>query len=95
VLVEGNRFNYIISLDDDGLNPLYSNFRLVANVGMLPYLGCTLRGIFFSHNIWQKGACSKSDVNLHGAPLPYRKRLNSAALDYTLAPRYARMLAKR
>jgi hypothetical protein len=95
VLVEGNRFNYIISLDDDGLNPLYTNFRLVANVGMLPYLGCTLRGIAFRHNIWQRGACSKTDVNLHGAPLPYRNRLNTAALDYTLARRYARLLAKR
>ncbi len=95
VLVENNRFNYIISLDDDGLNPVYSNFRLVANVGMLPYLGCTLRGIVFKRNIWQKGACSKSDLNLHGAPLPYRNRLNGAALDYTLARRYARALAKR
>jgi hypothetical protein len=95
VLVQGNRFNYIISLDDDGLNPVYSNFRLVANVGMLPYLGCTLRGISFKRNIWQKGACSKSDVNLHGAALPYRNRLNTAALDYTLGRRYARLLARR
>lgn len=94
VLVEGNRFNYIISLDDDGLKPVYDNFRLVANVGMLPYLGCALRGILFTRNIWQKGACSRSDINLHGAPLPYRKRLNTAALDYTLTPRYARLLAK-
>jgi hypothetical protein len=95
VLVEANRFNYIISLDDDGLNPIYSNFRLVANVGMLPYLGCTLRGISFRRNIWQRGACSKSDINLHGAALPYRNRLNTAALDYTLGRRYARLLAKR
>jgi hypothetical protein len=95
VLVESNRFNYIVSLDDDGLNPVYSDFRLVANVGMLPYLGCTLRGILFKRNIWQKGACSKSDVNLHGAPLPYRNRANGAALDYTLTRRYARLLAKR
>lgn len=95
VLVQGNRFNYIISLDDDGLNPLYTNFRLVHNVGMLPYLGCTLRGIVFTRNIWQKGACSKTDVNLHGAPLPYRNRLNTAALDYTLTRRYARLLARR
>ena len=95
VLLEGNRFNYIVSLDDDGLNPVYNNFRLVANVGMLPYLGCTLRGITFRRNIWQRGACSRSDINLHGAPLPYRNRLNTAALDYTLARRYARLLAKR
>jgi hypothetical protein len=95
VLVEGNRFNYIISLDDDGLKPLYRNFRLVANVGMLPYLGCALSGIVFAHNIWQRGACSRTDVNLHGAPLPYRNRLNGAGLDYTLAPRYARLLARR
>jgi hypothetical protein len=95
VLVEGNRFNYIISLDDDGLNPVYSNFRLVANVGMLPYLGCTLRGIVFTRNIWQRGACSRSDVNLHGAQLPFRNRLNTSALDYTLSRRYARLLAHR
>lgn len=95
VLVEGNRFNYIISLDDDGLKPIYTNFRLSGNVGMLPYLGCTLRGIVFRRNIWQRGACSATDVNLRGAPLPYKNRLNSAALDYTLSRHYARLLAKR
>jgi hypothetical protein len=95
VLLQGNRFNYIVSLDDDGLKPTYTNFRLIANVGMLPYLGCTLQGIVFTRNVWQRGACSRSDVNLHGAPLPYRNRLNTAALDYTLSPRYARLLARR
>ncbi len=54
VLVEDNRFNYIISLDDDGLNPVYSNFKLVGNVGMLPYAGCTLRGITWTHNVLEE-----------------------------------------
>ncbi len=84
VLVEDNHFNYIISLDDDGLNPVYSNFKLVGNVGVLPYLGCTLRGIVWTHNVWKNGACSASDISLHGRPLPYRNPANGAALDYTL-----------
>jgi hypothetical protein len=84
VLVEDNRFNYIISLDDDGLNPVYSNFKLVGNVGMLPYAGCTLRGITWIHNVWKNGACSASDVNLHGRALPYRNPVNTATLDYSL-----------
>jgi hypothetical protein len=94
VLVEGNRFNYIISLDDDGLKPTYKDFRLVRNVGMLPYRGCALRGILFERNIWQRGACSPTDINLRGAPLPYANRLNNAGLDYHLSPRYARLLGK-
>ncbi len=88
VLVEDNRFNYVISLDDDGLNPVYSNFKLVGNVGVLPYLGCTLRGITWIHNVWKNGACSASDVSLHGGVLPYRNPVNTAALDYSLTRRF-------
>jgi hypothetical protein len=88
VLVEDNRFNYIISLDDDGLNPVYSNFRLLGNVGVLPYAGCTLRGITWTHNVWKNGACSASDVNLHGGALPFRDPANTAALDYSLTRRF-------
>lgn len=88
VLVEDNRFNYIVSLDDDGLNPVYSNFRLVGNVGMLPYAGCTLRGITWIHNVWKNGACSASDIDLHGGALPYRNPVNTAALDYSLTRRF-------
>ena len=88
VLVEDNRFNYIISLDDDGLNPVYSNFKLLGNVGVLPYAGCTLRGITWVHNAWKNGACSTSDVNLHGGALPYRNPVNTAALDYSLTRRF-------
>jgi hypothetical protein len=84
VLVEDNHFNYVISLDDDGLNPVYSDFKLVGNVGVLPYAGCTLRGITWVHNVWKNGACSGSDTNLHGSALPYRNPANTAALDYSL-----------
>jgi hypothetical protein len=84
VLVKDNRFNYVISLDDDGLNPVYSNFKLIGNVGVLPYLGCTLRGIVWVDNLWRNGACSPSDVSLDGRPLPYRDPANTGALDYAL-----------
>jgi hypothetical protein len=90
VLVADNRFNYVISLDDDGLNPIYSNFKLTGNVGVLPYLGCTLRGIAWVHNLWRNGACSATDISLHGRPLPYRNPANDGTLDYSLthgAPR--------
>jgi hypothetical protein len=84
VLIEDNRFNYIVSLDDNGLHPVYSGFRLIGNVGVLPYEGCSLRGIVWRGNLWRNGACSKSDVSMRGRPLPYRDRANSAALDYRL-----------
>jgi len=84
VTLEGNRFNYIVSLDDDGIDPLFSNFKLIGNVGVLPYAGCELRGITWTHNLWRNGACSKSDVSMHGRALPYRNRSNGAALDYRL-----------
>lgn len=84
VLIEDNRFNYIVSLDDDGLNPLYSNFKLIGNVGVLPYNGCSLRGIVWRANLWRNGACSRSDVSMHGRSLPYRDRANGSALDYRL-----------
>jgi len=80
----GNRFNYVISLNDAGLNPVYSNFRLQGNVGVLPYAGCTLRGITWVANLWRNGACSSSDVSLHGRPLPYRNGSNGPSLDYRL-----------
>jgi hypothetical protein len=84
VLIEGNRFNYIVSLDDDGLNPVFEDFKLIGNVGVLPYDGCSLRGIEWRANLWRNGACSGSDVSMHGRPLPYRDRANGAALDYRL-----------
>ena len=90
VTLENNRFNYIVSLDDDGLNPLFSNFKLIGNVGVLPYAGCTLRGIEWAHNLWRNGACSKSDVSMHGRALPYVDRANGGALDYRLKDAPAR-----
>jgi hypothetical protein len=84
VLLEGNRFNYIVSLDDDGLDPAYTDFKLIANVGVLPYNGCSLHGIVWRENLWRNGACSSSDVSMHGRPLPYRDRANDRALDYRL-----------
>jgi hypothetical protein len=84
VTLEDNHFNYIISLDDDGVDPQFSNFKLIGNVGVLPYAGCELHGITWVHNLWRNGACSKSDVSMHGRALPYRDRSNGAALDYAL-----------
>jgi len=98
VLIEDNRFNYIVSLDDDGLNPSFKDFKLIGNVGVLPYNGCSLRGIEWRGNLWRNGACSRSDVSMHGRPLPYRDRANSAALDYRLTrstPARWRTRAKR
>lgn len=82
-----NRFNYIVSLDDDGLDPAYSNFRLIGNVGVLPYGGCALRGIYWSANLWRNGACSRSDTSMHGRALPYRRASNDHTLDYRITRR--------
>jgi hypothetical protein len=98
VLIEDNRFNYIISIDDNGLNPVYSGFRLIGNVGVLPYEGCALRGIVWRANLWRNGSCSRSDVSMHGRRLPYRDGANGAALDYHLTrstPARWRARAKR
>ncbi|HTZ85306.1 MAG TPA: hypothetical protein VMB05_01435 [Solirubrobacteraceae bacterium] len=84
VLVKDNRFNYIISLDDNGINPLFKHFELVGNVGVLPYAGCSLRGIVWRKNLWRNGACSRSDVSLHGRSLPYRDDSNGGSLNYRL-----------
>jgi len=84
VLLEGNRFNYIVSLDDGGVTPRFSDFKLVRNVGVLPYAGCSLHGIVWRENLWRNGACSASDVSMHDRPLPYRDRANDDALDYRL-----------
>ena len=84
VTLTGNRFNYIVSLDDDGLNPVFSDFKLIGNVGVLPYGGCGLRGIDWEHNLWRNGACSHSDVSMHGRALPYRNGSNGSRLDYRI-----------
>jgi hypothetical protein len=84
VLVKNNRFNYILSLDDDGVNPLFKHFELTGNVGVLPYAGCTLHGIVWRGNLWRNGACSRSDVSLHGRRLPYRDGSNGSSLNYRL-----------
>ncbi len=82
VTLRDNRFNYIVSLDDDGVNPTFTNFVLSGNVGVLPYGGCTLRGIVWRHNLWRNGACSGSDVSLRGRGLPYVDGANDGSLDY-------------
>ncbi|HXD56179.1 MAG TPA: hypothetical protein VN618_15595 [Solirubrobacteraceae bacterium] len=82
VTLRDNRFNYIVSLDDDGLNPTFSGFVLSGNVGVLPYAGCSLRGIVWDHNLWRNGACSGSDVSMRGRRLPYVNGSNDGSLDY-------------
>jgi hypothetical protein len=99
VTVVDNHFNYIVSLDDSGLNPLFSHFTLRGNVGVLPYAGCSLRGLNWVGNLWRNGACSATDVSLHGRPLPYRDRSNGASLNYRLTAatplRWRRLNARR
>jgi hypothetical protein len=99
VALVDNRFNYIVSLDDDGLNPVFRHFTLRGNVGVLPYAGCSLRGLTWDANLWRNGACSKTDVSLRGRPLPYRNRSNGSALDYRLTAatpaRWRRLSSRR
>ena len=44
VTLQNNSFNGVISLDDNGNNPTFSNFIVRGNIGVLPYNGCSLRG---------------------------------------------------
>lgn len=84
VTLRDNRFNYIVSLDDDGIDPTFSDFRLIGNAGVLPYDGCSLRGISWQHNLWRNGACSSTDSSMHGRPLPYLNGSNGGALEYRI-----------
>ena len=83
--VRNNSFNGVLSLDDNGLNPAFSNVVVSGNIGELPGGACNLRGIAWSYNVWRGSKCAATDVNLAGAALPYVSRAMTAALDYHLA----------
>jgi thrombospondin type 3 repeat protein len=82
-LIRHNSFNGVISPDDNGANPNYSNFRVVGNVGQLPWNGCSLR-VAYSYNVWKGSACAGTDVGLGGGALPFTNTLNGSGLDYHL-----------
>ena len=89
--VRHNSFNGIISFDDNGNNPAYSNFRAVGNIGQPGYGACSLKGVVYRYNLWKGMACGTGDVNLSGA-YPYVNTLNGATMDYHLTGGAARDL---
>ena len=82
-LIRHNSFNDVLSVDDNGVNPAYSNFRVVANVGKLPFNACGQQ-VSFSYNVWQGQACTSTDRGLGGAALPFVNSSDTASLDYHL-----------
>jgi hypothetical protein len=89
--VRHNSINGYVSFDDNGLNPAYSNFRAVGNIGQPMYGSCSLRGIVYRYNVWKGMACGTGDVNLSGA-YPYVNAVNGPTLDYHLTGGVARDL---
>jgi hypothetical protein len=89
--VRHNSANGYFSFDDNGVNPAYSNFRVVGNIGQPTYGSCSLRGPIFRYNLWKGMACGTGDVNLGGA-YPYVNTVNGAGMDYHLTGGAARDL---
>jgi hypothetical protein len=89
--VRHNSFNGYVSFDDNGVNPAYSNFRVVGNIGQPTYGSCSLRGVVYRYNLWKGMACGTGDVNLAGA-YPYANTVNGAGMDYHLTGGAARDL---
>ena len=81
-LIRHNSLNDVLSLDDNGVRPSYTNFRVVGNIGMLP--GSCLGGVSFAYNVWQGSACNSTDRGLGGGALPYSNTSNTSTLDYHL-----------
>ena len=81
--VRHNSFNGYVSFDDNGLNPAYTNFKAVGNIGQPMYGSCSLKGVVYRYNLWKGMACGTGDVNLSGA-YPYLNAANGATLDYHL-----------
>jgi Bacterial TSP3 repeat len=88
--VRHNSFNGMVSFDDNGNNPAYTNFRAVGNIGQLPYGACSLSGIVYRYNAWRGMACGTGDVNL--GSYPYVNAANGAGMDYHLTGGTARDL---
>ena len=81
--VRHNSVNGYFSFDDNGVNPAYSNFKVVGNIGQPTYGSCSLRGVIYRYNLWKGMACGTGDVNLSGA-YPYVNTVNGAGMDYHL-----------
>lgn len=93
VLIQGNRFNSYINLNDVGGRNKFINTKVINNVGVMPYNNypciTELPGIVFENNIWKNDKCGSSDVNLNDAKLPYIKSTNNKELNYSLTGIYA------
>jgi hypothetical protein len=89
--VRHNSINGYLSFDDNGLNPAYTNFKAVGNIGQPMYGSCSLRGVVYRYNLWKGMACGTGDVNLSGA-YPFVNPVNGAAMDYHLTGGAARDL---
>jgi hypothetical protein len=89
--VRHNSINGYVSFDDNGLNPAYTNFKAVGNIGQPSYGSCSLRGVIYRYNLWKGMACGTGDVNLSGA-YPYVNTVNGAGMDYHLTGGAARDL---
>ncbi|HEY1355695.1 MAG TPA: choice-of-anchor Q domain-containing protein [Solirubrobacterales bacterium] len=89
--VRHNSFNGYVSFDDNGVNPAYSNFKAVGNIGQPMYGSCSLKGVVYRYNLWKGMACGTGDVNLSGA-YPYANAVSGAAMDYHLTGGAARDL---
>ncbi len=82
-LIRHNSFNDMLSVDDNGVNPDYSNFRVVGNVGKLAFNACAQQ-VSYSYNVWQGQACNSTDRGLSGGALPFANSSDTASLDYHL-----------
>jgi hypothetical protein len=89
--VRHNSINGYVSFDDNGINPAYSNFKAVGNIGQPTYGSCSLRGVIYRYNLWKGMACGTGDVNLSGA-YPYVNTVNGAGMNYHLTGGSARDL---
>jgi hypothetical protein len=90
--LRANHFNGVVNINDDGSITNYTKTSVLDNFGAMAYSGypCAseLKGVVWSKNVWQNDKCGSSDVNLSGAPLPYRNPSNDSSLDYTLTGVY-------
>ncbi|HSS42858.1 MAG TPA: right-handed parallel beta-helix repeat-containing protein [Solirubrobacterales bacterium] len=89
--IRNNSMNGYVSFDDNGINPAYSNFKVIGNIGQPSYGSCSLRGPIYRYNLWKGMACGTGDVNLSGA-FPFVNTVNGAGLNYHLTGGAARDL---
>jgi Protein of unknown function (DUF1565) len=91
ITIKGNRLNDVLQMDDNGVNPTYTNVKVIDDVGKMPYSGydCAgLSGIEWSENVWQNDRCGPTDADLEGAAMPYANASNDYELNYTLTGEY-------